>query len=40
MLELNVPYSEKDIAKKLGAKWNPNSKCWYVPMRKDFYQLS
>jgi len=28
---LNVPYSEKDEAKKLGAKWNPRVKKWFVP---------
>lgn len=26
---LNVPYSEKDIAKNLGAKWDPSKKKWY-----------
>jgi len=28
---INVPYSEKDIAKGLGAKWDPTKKSWYVP---------
>lgn len=28
-LYLNVPYSEKEEAKKLGAKWNPEEKKWY-----------
>ena len=27
---LNVPYSEKDLAKGKGAKWNPNIKSWYT----------
>lgn len=27
---LKVPYSEKDDAKKLGARWNPEKKSWYV----------
>ncbi len=27
---LNVPYSEKDQVKKLGAKWDAASKRWYV----------
>lgn len=36
MLMLNVPYSEKDIAKKLGARWNPDCKKWYVPQKKDY----
>jgi len=28
---LNVPYAEKDEAKKLGAKWDSVRKKWYVP---------
>lgn len=28
---LKVPYSEKESAKDLGAKWDPNEKLWYVP---------
>lgn len=31
MLLLNVPYAEKDEAKALGAKWNPNIKLWIAP---------
>ncbi len=27
---LDVPYSEKDEAKYLGAKWNPEIKKWYI----------
>ena len=27
---LEVPYSQKDIAKNLGAKWDPVKKQWYV----------
>ena len=27
---LKVPYSEKDEAKRLGARWNPEKKSWYV----------
>jgi len=27
---LNVPYSLKEEAKKLGAKWNPKKKKWYI----------
>lgn len=30
-VKLNVPFAEKDIAKRLGAKWNPKLKTWYVP---------
>lgn len=28
-LYINVPYSEKDYAKKLGARWDPQLKKWY-----------
>lgn len=28
---LAVPYSQKDQAKALGARWNPGEKSWYVP---------
>jgi exodeoxyribonuclease VII large subunit len=31
MTPLKVPFSEKDQVKKLGARWNPDLKCWYVP---------
>lgn len=27
---LNVPYSEKDEGKKLGTKWDPKKKKWYI----------
>lgn len=27
---LNVPFSEKDAAKRLGARWSPGNKKWYV----------
>lgn len=30
IVELNVPYEEKDIVKKLGAKWNIDKKVWFV----------
>ena len=36
MLPLNVPYGEKDEAKKLGAGWNPKLKKWYVQKREDY----
>jgi ribonuclease HI len=29
-LYLNIPYSEKDEAKKLGAKWDSNKKKWFI----------
>ena len=32
---LKVPFSEKDQAKALGAKWNAELKQWYVPQGVD-----
>lgn len=32
---LDVPYQEKDIAKKRGAKWDGEEKKWYVPQGID-----
>lgn len=29
-IDLQVPYIEKDDAKKLGAKWDPDKKTWYI----------
>lgn len=34
-VDLNVPFSEKDEAKKLGARWDASSKVWYVPEGTD-----
>lgn len=39
-LLLNVPYSEKDEAKQLGARWNPSLKKWYVEKQKDYPKFS
>lgn len=36
-LYLNVPYSEKEEAKRLGAKWNPRAKKWYTDTRPEDY---
>ena len=36
-LYLNVPYSEKDEAKALGAKWNVKAKKWYIDVQADEY---
>jgi len=30
-LYINVPYSEKDKAKELGAKWDLVKKSWFIP---------
>lgn len=38
-LILKVPYEEKDEAKVLGAKWNPQLKKWYVEKRKDYHKF-
>jgi DNA helicase HerA-like ATPase len=27
---LDVPYADRDEAKKHGARWNPAAKCWYI----------
>jgi len=31
MILLEVPFTEKEVAKSLGARWNPMEKKWYVP---------
>lgn len=36
-LYLNVPCSEKDKAKVLGAKWNAKAKKWYIDVQSDEY---
>jgi hypothetical protein len=35
IIYLNVPYREKDRAKKLGAKWCGEKKKWYAPVFKE-----
>lgn len=39
MLYLNVPYEQKNWAKKKGAKWNPERKQWYADERKKYVNL-
>ncbi|PKO47072.1 MAG: hypothetical protein CVU29_03855 [Betaproteobacteria bacterium HGW-Betaproteobacteria-22] len=34
-ISLKVPFNEKDQAKALGARWNAESKHWYVPQGVD-----
>jgi hypothetical protein len=34
-ITLKVPFNEKDQAKALGARWNVESKHWYVPQGID-----
>lgn len=36
---LNVPFSEKDEAKKLGALWNPELKKWYAKNRNEYIKF-
>jgi len=33
---LNVPYDEKDEAKKMGAKWDKSKKRWYITPKNKF----
>ena len=33
---LNVPYDEKDEAKKMGAKWDKSKKRWYIEPKNKF----
>jgi hypothetical protein len=37
---LAVPFSEKDAAKKLGARWNADGRSWYVPPGVDMAPFS
>lgn len=30
-INLQVPYSDKDAAKRFGARWDPTLKLWYIP---------
>lgn len=34
-VDLEVPFSEKDEAKALGARWDPANRTWYVPAGVD-----
>lgn len=38
-LLLNVPFSEKNKAKSLGAKWDPQLKKWYIENQKEYHKL-
>ena len=40
MIILNVPFEEKDEAKKLGAIWDPEIKKWIAKDRRKYKQLS
>ncbi len=34
-IDLQVPFSEKEAARRLGARWDPRLKVWYVPAGVD-----
>ena len=36
---LNCPYSEKDLVKSLGARWDADARKWYVPSELDTKQF-
>jgi len=37
---IRVPFSEKDEAKSLGARWDAETKCWFIPQGVDPAKLS
>ncbi len=37
---INVPYKEKDEAKRLGARWDKKERSWYVPKGADLEKFS
>jgi len=39
-LKINVPFSEKDLAKEKGAFWDNENKTWFVPDYKDINLFS
>ncbi len=38
-LKINVPFSEKDKAKSIGARWNSQQKTWYIPNNIKCFKL-
>jgi len=40
MTILKVPFSEKDKAKAIGAKWSANQKTWYVDAGQDLNKFN
>lgn len=38
--DLKVPFAEKDEAKRLGARWDPARKVWYVENKADLAPFS
>lgn len=39
MLYLTVPFEQKELAKQLGAKWDPKEKKWYVESQNDYVKF-
>jgi exodeoxyribonuclease VII large subunit len=39
-IHLNVPFSQKDQAKMLGARWDPVARKWYVSPKTDLTPFS
>ena len=37
---LNCPYSEKDLVKSLGARWDADARKWYVPSGRPTMQMA
>ena len=33
---LNVPYDDKETAKEMGARWDPEAKSWYAPEKSEY----
>lgn len=34
-IDLEVPYDDRNLAKSLGARWNPQRKVWYIDDQRD-----
>lgn len=39
-INLVVPYADKDVVKKLGARWDGNTKCWFITSARNIDQFS
>ena len=39
-VDLNVPYAEREAAKRAGAKWDKEAKTWYAPKGADLDKLA
>lgn len=36
---LHVTYEDKDLAKRLGARWDPNVRRWYCPQNSQLSRI-